>query len=278
MFHKTLLHLPHTQCLAALWVSAVACFLVLASSARANFFSPDSEPGVAMSQFDDSSQLNQLFLFETTNNKLAKGEGYATLSLDYAKFPGQFDEYRYQFQTEYALTNRFALGGFIPVISTHEASPNVGFGDIVVYGQYKLDQLIAHDSLDLTAQVDLVFPTGDRNQLRDTGRVGVRPLLQAFKDFGRVGPGHVGAYGELGCTFSDYTDIRCGLAGSYEVNRYVAILEFYEQAGRGPAFITITPGVSIPTGSPLEISVGSPVGLNHGSPDWSIVFKASVAW
>jgi hypothetical protein len=239
---------------------------------------PPPPPLVTTSQFT-SNQLNQLFIFETTNNKSATGEGYLNASFAYLKFPHKVYEYRYQVQGQYSFTNQLAVGGFVPLIHSRLMDTNTGFGDLVIYGQYKLDQFVPHDIVDLTAQVDVVLPTGDRHEFRDTGRFGVRPLIQAYKDFGQFGPGHIGAYGELGFTIASDSDFRWGLAATYEVQRVVGIVEFFNQAGskQGRPFVAITPGVAVRPG-PFEVALGIPIGLNKGSPDWGLVLKGTFAW
>jgi hypothetical protein len=249
-----------------------------ALSTTASAAVPDAPAPMTTSQAT-SNQLNQLFVFETTNNKSAANEGYATLSFAYLKFPHKVFEYRYQVQAQYSFTNQLAVGGFVPLIHARLADTNTGFGDLTFYGQYKLDQLVPHNIVDLTAQIDVVLPTGDRKELRDTGRFGVRPMIQAYKDFGQFGPGHIGAYSELGFTITTDSDFRFGIAGTYEVDRVVAILEFYDQAGSkiGRPFVTFTPGLAVRPG-PFEVALGFPIGLNKGSPDFGIVLKGTFAW
>ena len=256
------------------FLAALVMLSTLTKAAPAPLPPPEQ---ITTSQFT-SDQLNQLFIFETTNNKSATGEGYANASFEYLRFPGKTFQYRYQVQGQYSFTNQLAVGGFVPVIHSREQDTNTGFGDLVFYGQYKLDQFIRHDIVDLTAQLDVVLPTGDRGEFRDTGRFGVRPLIQAYKDFGQLGPGHIGAYGEMGFTITSNSDFRWGLAATYEVQRIVGIVEFYNQAGsKMRPFVTLTPGIAVRPG-PFEVSLGFPFGLNNGSPDWGIILKGTFAW
>jgi hypothetical protein len=248
----------------------------LAQSASAA--APDAPANLTTSQAS-SNQLNQLFAFETTNNKSAANEGYVTASFDYLKFPHKVFEYRYQVQGQYSFTNQLAVGAFVPLVHSRLDDTNTGFGDLVIYGQYKLDQLVPHYILDLTAQLDVVLPTGDRHEFRDTGRFGVRPMIQAYKDFGQFGPGHIGAYGEMGFTITEDSDFRFGFAGTYEWERIVGILEFYDQSGGkiGRPFVTFTPGLAYRPG-PFEVALGFPIGLNKGSPNFGVVIKGTFAW
>jgi hypothetical protein len=183
-------------------------------------------------------------------------------------------------QGQYAITDQLAVGGLFPVIHSHlPGQSNTGLGDVLIYGQYKLDQFIPRNFLEMSAQVDVVLPTGKNSDFRDVGRFGVRPWIQGYKDFGEFGPGHLGAYGEAGFTITQDSDFRFGFAGTYEWQRIVGIVEFYDQTGGkiGRPFITITPGVAVRPG-PFEVSVGIPLGLNKGSPDWGIILKATYGW
>lgn len=255
--------------------------LALATGAAAMAFCAAPRPASAENTTSQatSSQLNQLFLFETTNNKSAANEGYVSGQFAYFNFPRGVEQFRYQAQGQYSFTNQFALGGFVPVIHSDGLGHHTGFGDVDVYGQYKLDQLVPHDVVDLTAQLDVILPTGDRHEFRDTGRFGVRPLLQAYKDFGPCGPGRIGAYGEIGFTITSDSDFRFGLAGTYEWQRFVGILEFYDQAGgkMGRPFLTLTPGLSFRPGG-FEFTVGLPFGLNDNSPQFGVIVKATWGW
>lgn len=227
-----------------------------------------------------SNQLNQLFEAETTNNKSAAGEGYVTGEFAFVKFPGDVKQYRFQLQGQYSFTDQLAVGGFIPLVDSKVTSSSFGFGDITFYGQYKLDQLVNHDVVDLTAQLDMVLPTGSISKFRDTGRFGIRPSLLGYKDFGQLGPGDLGAYASLGFTITTHSDFRMDLAATYEWQKIVGILEFYDQAGdkMGEPLVNIIPGVAYRGIGPIELALGFPFGLNDGSPDWGVVLKATYAF
>ena len=229
----------------------------------------------------NSNQLNQLLIsdvFETTPNKNLAGEGYATGEFRFLKFPGDPRQYQFALKGEYGITNLLAAGGWIPVYHAkiEEGDSHTGIGDITLFAQYKLDQLVNPQTVNLTAQLDIVLPTGNRSKFRDTGKFGVRPLIEAYKDFGPVvGPGNFGAYALLGTTITTDPDLRIGLAGTYQWEHVTGILEFDDLTGenRGRPFLTITPGLSFRGLQPWEMTVGIPVGLNNGSPDWGVVLK-----
>jgi hypothetical protein len=225
----------------------------------------------------NSTQLNQLFQFETTPDICAAGEAYVTANFDYLKFPGSVKEYRYQVQGQYGLTDQIAVGAYIPVISAKTRGTDTGFGDVGIYGQYKLDKFINPEIIDVTVQADFVLPTGNHTELRDTGHFGFRPLVLAYKDFGIQGPGRLGAYAFFGFTVTTNSDVRFGLAGTYQYNDVVGVLEFYDQAGDnfGRPLVQLTPGIVYRGFHPFEVAVGVPIGVNSGTPDWGINFKLS---
>jgi hypothetical protein len=221
-------------------------------------------------------QLVQLFQLEATPDTLAAGEAYVTGNFDFVKFPGPDKQYRYQVIGEYGITNQISAGTFIPLISSKNGNgTHVGFGDVGIYGKYKFDRLIDPQVIDLTAQLDMILPTGDRTRLEDTGKFGVRPLLLAYKDFGMHGPGDLGMYALLGFTITTNSDFRFGLAATYQYNDFVGIMEFYDQAGdkQGRPLVQFTPGLAYRGLDPLEFSIGAPIGVNSGTPDWGINFK-----
>lgn len=261
-------------------IGALAVAGASSSASADNVALPPAPNGNETSSQENSSQLNQLFFFENTNDKSARNEGYASGQFAYLKFQHSIEQYRFQAQAQYSFTDQLAVGGLIPLIHAHiPNNNNTGLGDILIYGQYKLDQIIPRNLVEMSAQVDAVIPTGKRSDFRDVGRFGVRPWLQAYKDFGQFGPGHFAAYGEMGFTITQDSDFRWGLAGTYEWNRIVGILEFYDQAGGkiGRPLVTITPGVAWRPG-PFELAVGIPIGLNNGSPIWGVIIKATYAW
>ena len=201
----------------------------------------------------NTNQLNQLFELETTPDICAQGEGYLTADFRYLKFPGDHRQYRYQLQGQYGITDHLAAGAYVPGITLDDAAgTHTGFGDVVLYGQYKLDQVVNPDVVDLTAQVDVVLPTGDRPSGRDTGHFGVRPLLLAYKDFGRQGPGDLGLYGLLGFTITTDADVRLGVAATYQVDRLVAVLELTDETGihHGPPPVRPHPRPRLPRPRP----------------------------
>jgi len=237
-------------------------------------FVAEKEPDLTPSQ-TNTNQLNQLFQFETTPDICAAGEGYVTVDFDFLKFMGQTKEYRYQIQGQYGFTDQIAAGAYVPGITAEVTHTSSGLGDITFYGQYKLDQFINPEVVDMTVQIDMVLPTGDRSAMRDTGKFGIRPLVLAYKDFGQRGPGTLGAYGLFGFTLTTNSDVRIALAGTYQIDRIAGILEFYDQTGShlGGPQVQITPGFAYRGISPWEFSVGVPIGLNKGSPDWGVICK-----
>jgi hypothetical protein len=237
------------------------------------------EPDLTPSE-TNSNQLNQLFQFETTPDTCAAGEGYVTGDFNYIKYPGKTKEYRYQLEGQYGFTDQIAAGAFVPVIHSRFVDNNAtrnttGLGDIGFYAQYKLDQVINPEIVDVTAQLDVILPTGDRTAMHDTGKFGVRPLVLAYKDFGQHGPGDLGLYGLFGFTLTTNSDVRVGIAATYQIHDLVGIFEFYDQAGdkQGRPLLQVTPGLAYRGISPWEIAVGVPVGINQGTPDWGIILK-----
>jgi hypothetical protein len=233
----------------------------------------------------NSFQLNQLFQFETTPNMCAAGEAYVTFDFNFLKFPGSVKEYRYQLQGQYGVTDQIALGGIVPGITAQDVASGKlnhtysGVGDIALYGQYKLDQFISPEIVDVSVQVDLILPTGNSGEMRDTGRFGVRPLILAYKDFGQQGPGYLGVYGLVGFTFTTNSDFRFGVAGTYQINDWVGIFEFYDQDGiHGHPYVQVTPGLTYRGFLPWELSIGVPVGVTKGTPDWGIIAKVTYAF
>ncbi|HSV15885.1 MAG TPA: hypothetical protein VLI90_16605, partial [Tepidisphaeraceae bacterium] len=230
----------------------------------------------------NSDQLNQLIVsdvFETTPNKNAAGEGYINGEFRYLDFGHDIKQYLYELKGDYGITDQITVGGWLPIYDAKVGDSHTGIGDITFFGQYKFDQLINPDVVNLTGQVDVVLPTGSRNRLRDTGKFGVRPIVEAYKNFGQVGPGTIGAYGLLGVTITTNPDVRIGLAGTYEWQKIVGIIEFDDLAGdkRGAPLVTLTPGVAYRGLNPFEFELGFPFGLNDASPDWGIVLKATFA-
>jgi hypothetical protein len=188
--------------------------------------------------------------------------------------------YRYQLEGQYGFTDQIAAGAFVPILNTRVVSGSThrtttGVGDIGFYAQYKLDQIINPEIVDVTAQLDVILPTGDRSDLRDTGKFGIRPLILAYKDFGQHGPGDLGLYGLFGFTLTTNSDVRVGLAATYQYHDLVGIFEFFDQAGdnQGRPLVQVTPGLAYRGLSPWEIAIGVPVGINSGTPDWGIIFK-----
>jgi len=223
-----------------------------------------------------SEQLNQLFIFETTPDKSAAGEAYASAQFTLLGFPHDAKQFRYQLQGQYSITDQIAVGGFLPYVdNTFAGGSNDGFGDVTFYGQYKLDQFINPDIVNLTAQLDLITPTGDINRNLDTGRFGVRPEILMYKNFGEVGPGNIGVYGTFGFTLTTHSDVRFGAAVTYQWQRLVGVMEFDDRAGDnfGDPLITFTPGIVYVGTTPWELAVGVPLGANNASPDWGIVVK-----
>jgi hypothetical protein len=228
----------------------------------------------------NNNQLNQLFQFETTPDICAAGEGYATFNFDFVKYPGNSKVYRYQLAGQYGITDQIAVGAIVPLISSRTTGTHFGLGDIDIYGQYKLDKIINPEIINVTAQLDVILPTGDRTQLRDTGKFGVRPLILIYKDFGQRGPGDFGVYSLLGFTLTTNTDVRFDIAATYQINDVVGVFEFDSQAGdkQGRPLIQFTPGLVFRGLAPWEIAIGAPIGVNSGTPDWSLNFKLTYAF
>jgi hypothetical protein len=149
-----------------------------------------------------------------------------------------------------------------------------------LYAQYKFDRIVNPEIIDLSAQLDVILPTGNSSQLRDTGRFGVRPLALAYKDFGRQGPGTLSAYGLIGFTLTTDSDFRMGLAAAYTMHRLSGVLEFVDTTGNrlGRPLVSITPGLVYRVPGPLEIAAGVPLGVNNGSPHWGVTFKLTYAF
>src|SRR5205823_2416510 len=118
---------------------AVGTFLtVIVSTARAIDDTPSQT---------NSNQLNQLLVsdvFETTPNKNAAGEGYATGEFRFLKFPGDVRQYLFSARASYGVTDQIAVGGWAPVYNARTANgdSHTGVGDITLFAQYKFDQLI----------------------------------------------------------------------------------------------------------------------------------------
>jgi hypothetical protein len=241
---------------------------------------PTEQPADQTPSQTNTNQFNQLFQFETTPDVCAAGEGYLSGQFSYFKFPGAVREYRYQIQGQYGLTDQVSVGAYIPVIHADFDGKHTGLGDIGIYGQYKFDQLINPEIVDVTVQADLILPTGKTNQLRDTGNFGVRPLALIYKDFGQQGPGTLGAYGLIGFTATKESDFRLGLAATYEIQRLAAVMEFFDTTGNrlGRPLVSITPGLVYRGLGPLELAAGVPLGVNNGSPHWGITFKLTYAF
>jgi hypothetical protein len=253
-------------------LAAVLLMSALATTARAQ---------QASSSQSSSEQLNQLFLFETTPNKSSAGEAYVNADFNLLGFPHGSKEYRYQLQGQYSFTDQIAVGGFLPYLdNTFTGGSNDGFGDLTFYGQYKLDQLINADIVNLTAQLDIVLPTGDISKGLDTGRFGVRPGILFYKSFGQAGPGIIGTYGTLGFTITTHTDVRLGLAATYQYQKFVGVIEFDDRAGDnfGEPLITFSPGLVYIGNRPWEFAVGVPLGANNASPNWGVVVKLTYAF
>ena len=236
---------------------------------------PTEQPADQTPSQTNTNQFNQLFQFETTPDVCAAGEGYLSGQFNYLKFPGSVREYRYQIQGQYGITDQVAAGAFIPVVHADYEGSHTGTGDVGLYGQYKFDRLINPEIVDVTAQVDVILPTGSSTQLRDTGHFGVRPLALVYKDFGRQGPGTLGAYGLLGFTVTTNSDFRLGLAATYEIDRLAGVLEFSDITGNrlGRPLVSVTPGFVYRGWGPLELAAGIPLGVNNGSPHWGVTFK-----
>ncbi len=241
---------------------------------------PTEQPADQTPSQTNTNQFNQLFQFETTPDVCAAGEGYLSGQFNYLKFPGPVREYRYQIQGQYGITDQIAAGAYIPVLHTDFGGDHTGTGDVGLYGQYKFDRFINPEIVDVTAQVDVVLPTGSSSELRDTGHFGVRPLALAYKDFGRQGPGTLGAYGLIGFTVTTNSDFRLGLAATYEMDRLAGVLEFFDTTGNrlGRPLVSVTPGLVYRGLGPLEVAGGIPLGVNNGSPHWGVTFKLTYAF
>jgi hypothetical protein len=230
----------------------------------------------------NSNQLNQLInsdVFSTTANHNAAGEAWVNGEFRFLKFPGDTKQYLFEVKGAYAFTDQITVGGWIPIYNTKlNDDSHTGLGDLTIFGQYKLDQLVNPDIINLSAQLDVLLGTGSRTHLQDTGHFGVRPAIQAYKNFGQVGPGSIGAYGVMAVTITTNSDFRFGLAGTYEWEKIVGILEFDDVTGdkHGRPTVTISPGVAYRGLNQWEFLVGVPLGVNEGSPDWGIVAK--VTW
>jgi hypothetical protein len=259
----------------ALFLSGAAAVTLLSATPAARAQQTPSQT--------NSDQLNQLLVsdvFETTPNKNAAGEGYINGEFRYLDFGHDVKQYLYEIKGDYGITDQITVGGWLPIYNTKVGDSHTGIGDITFFGQYKFDQIINPDIVNLTGQVDVVLPTGSRSKFRDTGKFGVRPIIEAYKNFGQVGPGSIGAYGLLGVTLTTDIDVRFGAAATYEWQKIVGILEFDDIAGekRGAPLVTLTPGVAYRGLNPFEFAVGIPFGLNDASPDWGIVLKATFAF
>src|SRR5271155_2903448 len=107
-----------------------------------------------------STQLNQLFIFESTPNKSDAGEGFIDGQFRYGDYKIDSKQIYYQVQGQYSFTPQLAVGGSLPFYDTQDGGNNSGLGDLAIYGQYNLDQFINPDVVDVTAQLDVIFPTG----------------------------------------------------------------------------------------------------------------------
>ena len=241
---------------------------------------PTEEPVDQTPSQTNTNQFNQLFQFETTPDLCAAGEGYLSGQFNYLKFPGDVRQYRYQIQGQYGITDQIAAGAFIPVIHSEFNGKHTDLGDVGIYGQYKFDRLVNPEIVDVTAQLDLILPTGSSTDLRDTGHFGIRPLLMAYKDFGQRGPGTLGTYGLIGFTGTTNSDFRVGLAATYEIHRLAGVLEFFDTTGNhlGRPLVVITPGLVYRGIGPFELAAGIPLGVNNGSPHWGVTFKLTYAF
>ena len=249
-----------------------------------------SPPRVGTASESNTHQLNQLFQFETTPDICAKGEGYISGSFNF--FDGYLgagnlglqpgyrfghidgDQYREQLQGQYGVTDRIAVGGLVPIITN--SGIDTDFGDLDVYAQYKLDRYVNPKYVDLTAQGDLIFPTGNGNKFRDSGKFGFRPLLLAYKDFGQRGRGVLGTYGLIGCTIKSDPDFRMGLGATYGYEHFVGVLEFTYSQGSGDfgrPLTILSPGVVYRGFKHYELAAAIPIGLGNDSPDWGVTLK-----
>ncbi len=154
-----------------------------------------------------------------------------------------------------------------------------GAADVTLCGRYKFDRLVDPKLFSLTGQVDVVLPTSNSSQPYDPGRFGAHPLGLAYKDLGRVGPGRLGESGELGCTISGDADVRYGVAGTYELDRFVAVLELTGIAGSNyyGSFAQITPGLVWRGLDPFEVAASASAGIGSDAPDWSGTAKVTYA-
>ena len=250
--------------------------------ARAQLAQTQDEPQTTSQASDE--QLNQLFLLETTPNKSAAGEGYIDGQFRFLKFPGSSKQYLLQIQGQYSVSDQLAVGGWLPVINDKDfdgsTGSNTGVGDLTFYAQYKLDQFVSHDFFDLTAEGDLVLPTGSEREALGEGHLGFRPSLLAYKAFD-LGPGTLGAYGSAGVTLTTDLDFRLSLAATYDYDDVVTIFEFDDITGRkigGKPFVAFTPGVAYRGYTPWEFALGFPLGANSDSPDWGVVLKVTYAF
>ena len=182
------------------------------------------------------------------------------------------------------MTDQIAVGGYVPGIINkgtgyYAGVSNGGTGDVVVYAQYKVDKLIDPRLFSLTGHVSVELPTGDQDQSRDRDKFGVRPLALAYKDFGRVGPGRLGAYGLLGFTITDDAHVRWGLAATYECERCVGVLELTGNDGSDHYgnVALFTPGLVYRGFHQFELAVGIPIGLTNDSPDVGVTAKVTYA-
>ena len=227
----------------------------------------------------NTNQVNQLFLFETTPNVCAAGEGYVSGQVLYLnRFPTAGQQFRFQVQGQYGVTDQWAVGGYLPGVVNEFADD--GVGDLGLYAQYKFDRFINPEVVDVTGQVDVVLPTGNSGHFAGTGKFGVRPQGLVYKDFGRQGPGTLGLYGMLGFTVTTHSDLRLGVAATYEVGRLAAVAEL-QQTGdniQGQRLATFTPGLIYRGIAPLEFAVGVPIGIDQRTPDVGVVFKLTYAF
>ena len=276
---------------------AVALVLAATSAAAANDATTPSplmtavtpSPATTMSAVvptpsqRDNPQLNQLFQFEATPNICAAGEGYLSGQFNYLRLFSDFNQYRYQLQGQYGVTDQVAVGAYVPYLYNsnrfNDRTTN-GVGDVVLYAQYKFDQLIDPKLLSLTAHVSVVLPTGDDDDVRDTGRFGVRPLVLGYKDFGLVGPGRLGAYAQLGFTISNDADVRWGVAATYEYAHFVGVVELTGQDGSDyyGNIALLTHGIVYRGFENFELAVAVPLGLTNDSPDWGVTAKVTYAF
>ena len=240
---------------------------------------PTEQPADQTPSQTNTNQFNQLFLLQTTPNVCAAGEGYVSAQfLYFSRFPTAGQQFRAQLQGQYGVTDQWAVGGYLPGVVNEFASD--GVGDLGIYAQYKFDRLINPEIVDVTAQLDLILPTGDPGRFAGTGKFGVRPQVLVYKDFGRQGPGTLGVYGTLGLTVTTNSDLRLGLAATYEVDRLAAAIELQQAGGEGESqrLATVTPGLIYRGIAPLELAIGVPVGISRRTPDVGVVFKLTYAF